>query len=427
MDEEKEGDGRRWLLGLDWGSAEHRALLMDEGGKVLGSRRVAHTGEALGQLCDWVLKASGAEPQQVHVAIETPHGPVVEHLLERGLGVFAINPKQSDRFRDRYSPAGAKDDGRDAEVLASALRTDPQAFRKVQPAPARLVELKAWRRIHEELTGDRTRQTNQVREQLWRYYPQMIEIADGQVGDAWVAELWALAPTPDKGARLRASTVAALLKRRHIRRTTAQQVIARLRATPISVAAGTAQAAQAHLRLLFQKLAMTNVQLRSADAMIDRLVAELEGEEGEAQPGQPQGQRDVEILSSLPGMGRINHATLLTEAWEPLQRRDYHALRCLCGVAPVTKRSGKSKLVVRRQAANRPLANAGYHWARCSIQTDPYCRDKYKALRSRGHSHPRALRAVTDRLLSIACAMLTTQTDYDPARAGRVQTPPKPT
>ena len=44
------------------------------------------------------------------VAIEVPHGPVVDVLLDRGIAVYAINPKQLDRLRDRFSVAGSKDD-----------------------------------------------------------------------------------------------------------------------------------------------------------------------------------------------------------------------------------------------------------------------------------------------------------------------------
>ena len=44
--------------------------------------------------------------------------------MERSFAVHSINPKQLDRSRDRHSPAGAKDDRRDARVLASALRND---------------------------------------------------------------------------------------------------------------------------------------------------------------------------------------------------------------------------------------------------------------------------------------------------------------
>jgi transposase len=63
----------------------------------------------------------------------------------------------------------------------------------------------------------------------------------------------------------------------------------------------------------------------------------------------------------MPGLGRIILAVLLAEVWQPLRRRDYHALRSLSGVAPVTRRSGKTSVVVRRYACNKRLANALYH------------------------------------------------------------------
>jgi hypothetical protein len=64
------------------------------------------------------------------------------------------------------------------------------------------------------------------------------------------------------------------------------------------------------------------------------------------------------------GIGDVRRhlAVLLAEVWQPLRRRDYHALRSLSGVAPVTRRSGKTCVVVRRYACNKRLANALYHW-----------------------------------------------------------------
>ena len=122
------------------------------------------------------------------------------------------------------------------------------------------------------------------------------------------------------------------------------------------------------------------------------------------------------ILRSLPGVGRTGLATLLVEASEPLRRRDYQVLRVLSGVAPVTRRSGKARLVTRRMACNERLREAVYHWARVAMQTDPESKRRYAALRQRGHSHGRALRTLGDRLLATACAMLRSQTLYDPDR-----------
>src|SRR5882724_9828203 len=112
---------------------------------------------------------------------------------------------------------------------------------------------------------------------------------------------------------------------------------------------------------------------------------------------------------------RIILAVLLAEVWQPLRRRDYHALRSLSGVAPVTRRSGKTCVVVRRYACNKRLANALYHWARLATQHNALSRRRYAALRQRGHSHGRALRTVADRLLSVACTLLEQQTLFDPS------------
>jgi transposase len=336
----------------------------------------------------------------------------VEALLERGFAVFSINPKQLDRFRDRFSPAGAKDDSRDAEVLGSGLRTDPHCFRPLAPLDPVVVELREWSRIAEDLTKERGRLANRFRQQLWRYYPQMLELSD-DIAVGWLLELWALLPTPDKARRAREATVARLLKHHRVRRLDAGQVLATLRRPAITVAAGTVEAATAHIKVLAKQLELVNRQISEAERQVDSLTDRLAGSEA-GEPGQKVEQRDVTILRSLPGLGRTVLASLLTEGTEPLRRRDYHSLRCLCGSAPVTKRSGKSTFVTRRLAVNHRLANALFHWARGAVQHDPKSRAKYHALRQRGHGHARALRSVGDRLLAVACAMLESQTVFDP-------------
>jgi len=356
----------------------------------------------------------------IHVAIEVPHGPIVETLLERGFKVYAINPKQLDRFRDRFSPAGAKDDSRDAKVLADALRTDMRAFRKLELAEAILVELREWSRVADDLSTDKNRLANRLREQLWRYYPQMLEL-DEDITSEWVLDLWETLPTPAKAARVRESTVKKILKDHRIRRIDAAQALAILKKPAVVVAPGTTEAATAHIRTLIARLRPVNEQLKGAHRQLDilctRLAEPVENTDGETEAGQVSEQRDAAILASMPGNGRIVLATLLAEAWDALQRRDYHALRALCGVAPITKRSGKSLIVIRRLACHPRLRNAVYHWARVAVQYDDKSRAKYDALRARGHSHGRALRSVADRLLAVACAMLKNGTLFDPSLA----------
>jgi len=405
------------FAGVDWGSESHQACVVDRTGAVLGERVFRHGGAGLAEMADWIAATAGVEPHVTGIAIETPHGPVVETLMERGFAVHSINPRQLDRFRDRFSPAGAKDDRRDARVLGDALRTDAHAFRRLDPVAPEVVELRAWSRIASDLTADRTRLVNRARQQLWRYFPQLLEV-ESDLTRAWVRELWKLAPTPDKARRLRVSTVARLLKRHRVRRIDAETVLRILRAPALSVAPGTAEAALAHIEVVFSQLAVVGQQLARAYGELDRLSAALSRSAAAPEDGPGiKAQRDVEILSSLPGVGRIVLATLLAEAHDPLRRRDYQALRCLSGVAPVTKRSGKSLIVIRRLASHNRLQDAVYHWAGVAIQHDPVSKAKYAALRARGHGHARALRSVADRLLGVACAMLENQTAFNPAFA----------
>src|SRR3954466_10681150 len=162
----------RWFAGIDWGSAKHQACLLDGAGKVVGERAFAHGGAGLVALCDWLVSLAG-DPGSVAGAIEVPHGPVVDVLLDRGFAVHAINPKQLDRLPDRFSVAGAKDDRRDARVAAAGLRTDPHLFRHVAVSDPAVIELREWSRLAEELQQERLRLANRIRQQLWRYYPQL--------------------------------------------------------------------------------------------------------------------------------------------------------------------------------------------------------------------------------------------------------------
>jgi transposase len=400
-----------WFVGVDWARERHRVCLLDAAGSLLDERDVSHEGAALSELGSWLVKRTGAHPAAIAVAIETPRGPVVEALLERGFQVFAINPKQLDRFRDRFTVAGAKDDSRDARVLGDSLRTDRHAFRRVAVDDPLVIELREWSRLHDELTQERTRLANRVRAQLWRYYPQACELSDDVAAD-WFLDLWQQVPTPAQAARASDKAIARILKSHRIRRIDAATALGILRRPPLVVAPGTTEAATAHIRSLAARLHLLNQQLKETDQRLGQLTAAIESA-AEATPGQICEQRDVAILRSCPGLGRVILATLLAEASEPLRRRDYHVLRMLAGCAPVTRRSGRSRVVLRRHACNNRLRNAVYHWGRVALQHDPLTRQRYEVLRRRGHSYTRALRSVGDRLLYVLCTLLQRQVPFD--------------
>jgi transposase len=406
----------RGFVGIDWATEAHQACAMDPTGSVLWERSVPHSGQGLDSLCDWLGEIAAGSPSLVWVAIEVPHGAVVETLLERGFSVFSINPKQLDRFRDRFTVAGAKDDRLDARVLADSLRTDTPRFRRLQVDDPEVIELREWSRMAGEMKEERVRLCNRFREQLRRYFPQALQVTK-DVGEEWFLSLWSLIPSPKTAKHVREITVRKLLRAHRIRKINASEVMNILRQPAVIVAPGTTEAATAHLHLLTQRIRLVNQHLRQCHERLDFLLEKYDksGEETE-DAGQKIEQRDATILRSLPGVGRIVLATLLSEASTPLGNRDYHTLRALCGVAPVTRQSGKRRIVSMRQACHSRLRDALYHWARVATQCDPISKERYAAFRQRGHSHGRALRGVGDRLIYVACTMLKSGTSFDENR-----------
>lgn len=407
-----------WYLGIDWGGEEHHLCLLDADGQVCDEWRVAHTAPALHEALARVRARTGATPAAVAVGLETPHGVVVDTFLEHGFPVFAVNPKQLDRFRDRFTAAGAKDDRRDAHVVGDSLRTDRRAFRAVQPTAPAILQLRERCRIVEELQVEEGRLVNRVRDQLYRVHAAWLTLCPA-ADEPWLWSVLEATPHPDAWPRLPRRRLASALRAHRIRRLTAEQVVTALRQPTLHAAPGVAEAVALRLASLVPQLLLVHAQRTTTERAIDRALATLVA--ADAPEGDPREHRDAAVLQSLPGVGRFVAATMLTEAAGPLAARDYATLRAQAGTAPVTKRSGKRVFGVHmRYACKWRLRQALFHWARTSIQHDTAARAYYDRLRARGHFHARALRSVGDRWLRILMAMLESGELYDPSRFSHV-------
>lgn len=397
----------RYFVGIDWATESHEICVLNAEQQVLDRKAVEHNGSGIAQFVEYLEKLSSGDPEQVAIGIEIPRGALVETLVERRFAVYSLNPKQPDRFRDRHTVAGAKDDRRDALIIADSLRTDMKLFHRVCIDEPLVIRIRELSRTEEDVQQEQVRTGHQLRDLLRRYFPQMVELCPG-VDEPWLWELIELAPTPAKAAKLTRARVEKILRSHRIRRLTAEEIVAQLKALPLRLTPGAVEAASEHVLLLIPRLRMLHQQRKDIAGRIEAVIGELSAE------GEPGEHRDVTLLLSLPGAGLVVAATMLAEASQLLGDRDYHALRSYSGVAPITRRSGKRCVVVMRQSCNERLRNAVYHWSRVSAQCDVRSREHYAELRQKGKTHGRALRGVADRLLAVLVAMLRTGTPYDP-------------
>jgi len=401
----------QYFVGIDWGTQFHCVVLLDSQGQTIEQYIAEHSGEGLSALVERLKRRTNCDPTEVAIGIEVGWGALVETLVENGFTLFSINPKQVDRFRDRFTVAGAKDDSRDALVLASSLRTDQKSYKQVQVDSPGILRLRELARFEEELKTELRRTTNRLWQQLHRYYPQILKLSPA-ADDRFIWDLLSKVPTPQKGAKITRARLALVLAAHRITRFTVEGVLSILRATPLSLADGAAEAACEHVLLLLPQIVLMDQQLRDVGSRIRKILRSwMEANQGEGAPP-----CDASLVLSIPGIGPAVAAALLTEASRPIRERDYQALRCYAGTAPVTKQSAKRKTVGMRRACSPRLRRAVYYWASTSINCDIRSRQQYDRLRASGHQHARALRGVADRLLQVLIAMLKSSTLFDPLR-----------
>src|SRR3954467_6962105 len=213
--EPEEARGVVLFIGDDWAEAHHDIEIVDEDGRRLARRRLPEGVEGLAALHALVADHLGEddEPDQVVVGIETDRGPWVQALIAAGYTVYAINPRQVARYRERHGTAGAKSDPGDAHVLAELVRLDRAHHRPVAGDSALAEHVKVLTRTHQSMIWSRQRQTNALRSMLREFYPAaLVAFGDDLAGRDALAIL-AIAPSPDAGRRLSRSKIAAALRR----------------------------------------------------------------------------------------------------------------------------------------------------------------------------------------------------------------------
>ena len=396
------------LVGIDWAEAEHAACLLDVDGVVRRRLRVPHSAAGLRRLRAAVAElepAAGA----VLGAIERAHGLLVEALLAAGYTVYALNPKAVERYRARTRTAGPKSDPADAELLARILLTDRARHRPLRPSSPPAAALRALARDDERASRDERRLLNRLRHDLLDVFPQALE-AFPRLADGSALAFLARWPTAAAAQQLGLAELERFFRecQHGWPARTAARVRAALAAEALAARPEVAAAKAGAVRLAAEQLLLLR---RQRAAWRKELAALLRGG-GAAAPGVPAGP----VLLSLPGMDVRLAARVLGEVGDdPARFATPNALQCYAGTAPVTKASGRVRVVAARFACNRFLRQALLMWALCSLRVSPWARAAYDRHRQAGKAHNAALRAVANRWLEVLHHLLATGQRYDEA------------
>ena len=399
------GERVRLFAGDDWAQDHHDVELMDEAGRVLAKRRLPEGVAGMARLHEMIGQLLGEDADaEVVIGIESDHGPWVAALAAAGYTVFAVNPLQASRYRERHWVSGAKSDAGDAHMLADMVRTDSHQLRAVAGDSADAEGIKVLARTHKTLIWERTRQVQRLRHQLLEYFPAALDAFD-DLDALDTLELLGKAPDPARAAKLTRAQISAALKR------------ARRRNIPDKATAALAALRREQLGQPPAVTAAYTVTVRSLIALITVLneqVKTLQGQVEENFGRHP----DAEIYRSQPGMGAILGARVLGEFGDdPHRYADGKSRKNYAATSPITRASGKKKVVAARFIHNDRLVDALNSQAFASLNASPGARALYDDLRARDIEHNDALRRLANRLVGILHGCLKTRTLYDEATA----------
>jgi hypothetical protein len=389
------------FVGVDWAEDHHDVCVMDSAGKVLGKRRVAHSARGIGELHELISQFS-EEDEAVCVGIEIDRGLLVSALVGAGYVVYAVNPKAASRYRDRHGVSGAKSDPGDAKVLADLVRTDRHNHRVVGGDSELVDAIRVLARSHQSAIWSRGRQQNSLRSALREFYPGALEAFGTDLASRDALAVLAIAPTPELGATLSRSKLASALRRGGRTRSVdarAAQIQAALRDEHLS--------AGPVLSSAYGIITKSSVEIIGALNHEIEVLEEALAEHFESHPA-------AKIVHSLPGLGTTLGGRVLGEFGdEPNRYRDAKSRKNYAGTSPITKASGKSRIVLARFARNHRLGDALEQWAFCSLTASPGARRYYDKLRARGKTHRQAVRHLANRWVGILHGCLEVAVPYD--------------
>jgi len=320
------------------------------------------------------------EEPTVVVGIETERRPWVAALIAAGNQVHAVNPLQAARYRERHSVSGAKSDTGDAHILADMVRTDRHQLRAVAGDSAEAEAVRVLSRAHKTLIWERTRHLQRLRHALLEFFPAAL-VAFDDLAAADTLQLLAAAPDPVSAAGLSIEAITAALNnaRRRNRASKAEAIAAALRAEHLGQHAAVAAAYAVTVRVQVAILAVLNTQIAGMEQQVEANFSQ---------------HPDAEVYLSQPGLGVVLGARVLAEFGDDKVRyADAKARKNFAGTSPITRQSGKKKVVMARYVHNDRLLDA-------------LNRQAFAALRQLGN-----------RLVGILHGCLKTGTEYNEIKA----------
>lgn len=374
-------------LGIDWSEKKHNACFLNEAGAVLQEFAFPHKPEGFLQLAQ-ACQQLGVQAETCVVGLETAHNLLIDFLCERRIGpIYIIPPHQVKSNQGRFAHSGAKDDRRDAHLIAEILRTDQRRLHAWQPDSLLTRQIRAQVALISYLSRSIRQNTNYLRALLLRYYPTALDLfssLDAQVNLDFLTAY----PTPQQAQSISFTDFTTFLRKHHHTRSSQWPACYQRLLSPQPEPSSETLAIYTDQTRLMVALLLPLVQAKQAAlAKLTMLFDQ---------------HPDAPIYRSLPGVGQFLAPALLSKLGDDRQRFPTLAiLQAVAGTCPVTSRSGKFKMVLFRRACDHDFRHIVQQWAMVALKTNPVAQAYFHQVRPHCRSQSGAYRRLANRLLAI--------------------------
>lgn len=388
------------IIGIDWSEQKHAVHAYNEVGAHLWQLEVPATIEGFQRLVREIEKLN-PEPANCLVAIETAHNLLVDYLHNQGYTLYVLAPSVVNSNRGRQGSSGAKDDDRDALLLADILRTDAGRLIPWQPDGPLVRQMRTLLNWVDQLTKRIGQLRNRLRANLLRYYPQALA-AFQRLQSRFCFRFLSTFPEPAALESLSYEQFVAFCRQQgYYQKSRYPQLWVTLRAPAPALEPQEAMAYRCQVAWQAEQLLALNLQKREVITQVQALF---------------QQHPDAGIFASLPGASELLAPKLLVMFGDHRQRyptREW--LPAVAGTAPVTVASGKGRYVKFRRACNHGFRQTAQQFAQSSVRKSPWAAAYFHRHRDRGKSKSHAYRCLANRWLHIIWSLWRRRESYNEA------------
>lgn len=387
------------FIGIDWADQSHDCYIIDNQGKG-EHQKLKQSPEAIEQWVQQMLQRSGGKP--IAIMLEQSKGPLIYALMFRPeVLLYPVNPKQFAKYRESYPGGDTKSDPSDARYIARMLC---ERISTLKPWLADDLETRRLSNLSEQrrkVVNDQVSQRQQLKGHLKSYFPQILDLCNDGSRLVLLLEMVRRWSDPRKLRRADRQLVDRVLRENGIHKQAQRAAfISRIREAKLLTSdAAIIEPLAMVCSLLAKQIEASRKTIQAFDEQIDKAL--------KSHP-------DGKLFTSLRGAGPTLAARLLCAFGSQKDRwKNADEIASFSGIAPVTRQSGKSRVVLQRWACPTYLKQTFHEFADSARKWCRWSKARYLQLRDRGMKHNAALRKIARSWIRILFRVWKTGQQFD--------------